>query len=168
MTRELALYLDLQQVVEAETIPDKDKIESWVHCALMMVADTAKEKTEAELQAELTIRIVDKEEIQALNRDYRQQDSATNVLSFPYEGFPLESPLEMQIPLLGDLLICHDIVVQEAQQQQKSITDHWAHMVVHGVLHLKGYDHIEDADAEIMEALEVQILHKLGIADPYL
>lgn len=167
MTRELALYLDLQQVVDAEMIPAQEQIESWVRWALIMAAESADETCEDNLQAELTIRIVDKDEIQSLNRDYRQKDSATNVLSFPYEGFPFASPVEMQLPLLGDLIICHDIVVQEAQQQQKKIADHWAHMVVHGVLHLKDYDHITDDEAEIMEALEIQILHKLGIANPY-
>ncbi len=165
----MTLYLDLQQAVESETIPPGEAIESWLRCALIMAAQAVQsdEIDDTELQAELTIRIVDKAEIQALNRDYRHKDAATNVLSFPYEGFPFESPVEMQLPLLGDLVICHDIVVEEAQQQHKSIVEHWAHMVVHGVLHLKGYDHIEDAEAEIMEALEIQILHKLGITDPY-
>jgi probable rRNA maturation factor len=113
--------------------------------------------------AELAIRLVDSDEGRALNRDYRGKDYATNVLSFP-----AELPPELKLPLLGDLAICAPVVVREAAEQGKRPRDHWAHLTVHGVLHLLGYDHIENRDAEAMEALETRILAGLGIADPYL
>jgi probable rRNA maturation factor len=111
---------------------------------------------------ELSIRIVDTAEGRALNRDYRGKDYATNVLSFP-----VELPPGVDLPLIGDLAICAPVVAREAAEQGKDPRDHWAHMTVHGVLHLLGYDHIEDAEAEAMEALETRILAGLGIADPY-
>lgn len=111
---------------------------------------------------ELSIRIVDSAEGRALNRDYRGKDYATNVLSFP-----AELPPGIALPLIGDLAICAPVVAREAAEQGKAPRDHWAHMTVHGVLHLLGYDHIEDAEAEAMEALETRILAGLGIADPY-
>ena len=112
--------------------------------------------------AELAIRIVDAEEGRALNRDYRGKDYATNVLSFP-----VELPPGVRSPLIGDLAICAPVVQREAAEQGKSARDHWAHLTVHGVLHLLGHDHLEDAEAEAMEALETRILAGLGIADPY-
>ena len=112
--------------------------------------------------AELAIRIVGTREGRTLNRDYRGKDYATNVLSFP-----TELPPGVTLPLIGDLAICAPVVAREAAEQGKAARDHWAHMTVHGVLHLLGYDHIEDAQAEAMEALETRILARLGIADPY-
>ena len=112
--------------------------------------------------AELAIRIVDTDEARALNNDYRGKDYATNVLSFP-----AELPPELKLPLLGDLAICAPVVLREASEQGKSPKDHWAHLTVHGVLHLLGYDHIEENEAEAMEALETSVLAGLGIADPY-
>lgn len=112
--------------------------------------------------AELAIRIVDSNEGRALNRDYRGKDYATNVLSFP-----AELPPEFKLPLLGDLAICAPVVLREAAEQNKLPRDHWAHMTIHGVLHLLGYDHIKSSEAEVMEALETRILAGLGIADPY-
>ena len=112
--------------------------------------------------AELSIRIVDTAEGRALNRDYRGKDYATNVLSFP-----AELPPGFDLPLIGDLAICAPVVRREATEQTKRDRDHWAHLTVHGVLHLLGYDHIEDAEAERMEKLETRILAGLGIADPY-
>ncbi|MGO4703372.1 rRNA maturation RNase YbeY [Dyella sp. 2RAB6] len=111
---------------------------------------------------ELSIRIVDAKEGRALNRDYRGKDYATNVLSFP-----AELPPGVTLPLIGDLAICAPVVAREAAEQGKAPRDHWAHMTVHGVLHLLGYDHLEDTEAEAMEALETRILAGLGIADPY-
>jgi len=160
MSEELSLYLDVQQMVESDTIPQQSMLESWITSTLLEEAAMSQEPLNNEY--ELTIRIVDKSEIQALNNTYRHKNIATNVLSFPFEA-----PPEIQMPLLGDLVICHDVVVGEAQQQHKTITDHWAHMVIHGLLHLKGYDHIEDSDAQVMEALEIRILETLNIADPY-
>ena len=111
--------------------------------------------------AELAIRIVDTDEARALNNAYRGKDYATNVLSFP-----AELPPELKLPLLGDLAICAPVVLREAREQGKPPKDHWAHLTVHGVLHLLGYDHIEENEAEAMEALETRILSGLGIADP--
>lgn len=112
---------------------------------------------------EVAIRIVDADEGQALNLQYRGRDYATNVLSFP-----ADLPPGVNLPLIGDLVICAPVVAREAAEQGKKPTDHWAHMTVHGTLHLLGYDHMEDAEAEAMEALETRILAGLGIADPYL
>jgi probable rRNA maturation factor len=112
--------------------------------------------------AELAIRIVGLAEGRALNRDYRGKDYATNVLSFP-----AELPPGMALPLIGDLAICAPVVAREAREQGKRERDHWAHLTVHGVLHLLGYDHIAEADAEAMETLETRILAGLGITDPY-
>ncbi len=114
----------------------------------------------------LGIRIVDEEESAQLNRDYRGKDYATNVLSFSHElpDFMLNALEEYP---LGDLAICAPVVLREAAQQGKPAADHWAHMVIHGVLHLLGHDHEDDAAAETMEALERILLKNLGIADPY-
>ncbi|WP_395119782.1 rRNA maturation RNase YbeY [Rhodanobacter sp. FW102-FHT14D06] len=112
--------------------------------------------------AELSIRIVDAAEGRTLNRDYRGKDYATNVLSFP-----AELPPGVVLPLIGDLAICAPVVLREAAEQGKLPRDHWAHLTVHGVLHLLGYDHIVETEAEAMEALETRILAGLGIADPY-
>jgi len=155
-----ALYLDVQQMVDSDDIPQPSMLEFWIKTALTEAATQRQESMNDEY--ELTIRIVDKAEIRTLNKTYRHKDQTTNVLSFPFEA-----PSEVQLPLLGDLVICHNVVVEEARQQQKTVRDHWAHMVIHGVLHLKGYDHIDDDEARIMEALEVHILKILKIADPY-
>ena len=102
------------------------------------------------------------EESQQLNSQYRQKDKPTNVLSFPFEV-----PEGIELNLLGDLVVCASVVEQEAKEQNKVLFHHWAHMIVHGCLHLLGYDHINDADADEMEALEVKILAKLAISNPY-
>ncbi|MCN4144189.1 MAG: rRNA maturation RNase YbeY [Thiohalomonas sp.] len=178
MKYDFELYLDLQNTLTSksasdsfsgsDSIPDNEKIESWVRQALITEAQQKKHNHQAvNSEYELTIRIVNKDEMQSLNKSYRHKDKVTNVLSFPYEYFPFDPPAEVQLPLLGDLVICHDIVVEEAHQQNKTVEAHWAHMVVHGVLHLKGYDHIDDDKAQQMEALEIEILKKLTISDPY-
>ncbi|KZZ19879.1 rRNA maturation RNase YbeY, partial [Oleiphilus sp. HI0080] len=111
---------------------------------------------------ELTIRVVDTPEIQELNANYRDKDKPTNVLSFPFEA-----PEHIELDLLGDLIICAQVVNAEAKEQNKDEKSHWAHMTVHGVLHLLGYDHIDDIEADEMEGLEIKILHELGYANPY-
>jgi probable rRNA maturation factor len=111
---------------------------------------------------ELVIRLVDEAESRQLNHDYRGHDNPTNVLSFPFEA-----PAEVTMPLLGDLVICVPVVVREAAEQGKDLPAHWAHMVVHGVLHLLGYDHQSDSDAQAMESLERSILGELDFPDPY-
>jgi len=111
---------------------------------------------------EFTARFVGIEESQALNLQFRGKDKPTNVLSFPFE-----SPPGIEMPLLGDLVICAPVISQEAAEQNKPVAFHYAHMLVHGILHLLGYDHIEDTQADEMEALEIRILAELGIDDPY-
>ncbi len=113
--------------------------------------------------AELTVRIVDTEESHQLNHDYRGKDKPTNVLSFPFEA-----PPGMELDLLGDLIIRCQVVEKEAEEQNKPLLAHWAHMVVHGSLHLLGYDHIEDDEAEEMESLETEIMQTMGFEDPYI
>ena len=113
-------------------------------------------------QAEITVRTVGLAESQDLNLTYRGQDKPTNVLSFPFD-----SDIELPIRLLGDLVICVPVMQVEAKQQGKTTHHHWAHLVVHGTLHLLGYDHIEEDQAEQMESLEVEILSQFNIVDPY-
>jgi probable rRNA maturation factor len=116
-------------------------------------------------RAEMTIRIVDAKEITQLNSTYRHKDKPTNVLSFPFDMS--EGEFELDIPLLGDIVICAAVVEQEAADQQKPLEAHWAHMVVHGTLHLLGFDHEIESDAVIMESHETTILTALGYNDPY-
>lgn len=112
--------------------------------------------------SELLVRFVDKPEIQHLNKTYRHQDKATNVLSFPSD-----LPIEIEEAILGDVVICIEVVAEEAQAQGKTFENHLLHMAIHGTLHLMGYDHIEESDAEKMESLEVKILEKIQISNPY-
>lgn len=114
----------------------------------------------------VTLRVASADEVRALNRDYRSKDKPTNVLSFPSE-LPPELAAQIDDAELGDIIICADVVAAEAADQGKALSAHWAHMVVHGMLHLQGYDHIDDSDATEMEALEIQILAGLGFANPY-
>lgn len=144
--------LDIQIACNNDYLPDAADIQRWV--------DTALEHTKQHL--ELTIRIVNDEESQQLNCTYRQKNKPTNVLSFPFE-----IPEGIEMNLLGDLVICATVVEQEAKQQNKPLLHHWAHMVIHGCLHLLGYDHINDTDAQEMETLEISLLAQLGIANPY-
>lgn len=148
------LELDLQVALPGgdETVPAEDSLRGWALAAL--------DDMSGPLQ--MTIRIVDEAESAGLNESYRHKQGPTNVLSFP-----AEIPAEVAEPLLGDLVICAPVVAREAQQQGKSAAAHWAHMVVHGCLHLRGFDHIEEQQALEMEALEKRILHRLGFADPY-
>ncbi|MFT5789658.1 MAG: putative rRNA maturation factor [Shewanella sp.] len=144
--------LDLQIAVDAVALPSAQELELWVKTALRDSMD----------HAELTIRIVDSAESQMLNNTYRGKDKPTNVLSFPFEA-----PPGIELPLLGDLVVCAAVVEQEAIDQNKPLTAHWAHMVVHGCLHLLGYDHIDDIEAEEMESLETQLIESLGYNNPY-
>ena len=117
-------------------------------------------------EADLAIRLVDAQEGRALNHHYRGKDYATNVLSFPAE-LPEGLPKGVKLPLLGDLVICAPVVAREAREQDKALSAHYAHLTVHGVLHLLGWDHEDDREAEAMEQLEREILASLGVADPY-
>lgn len=153
-----ALELDLQIACEAPHLPAQATFERWVQDAL----DSAGYQSPPDMPTEITIRIVDTDESRNLNHTYRGKDKPTNVLSFPFDG-----PEDVPLALLGDLVICAPVVAQESQEQNKPLQAHWAHMVVHGTLHLLGFDHIDDDEAAQMEALEVQILARLGYADPY-
>lgn len=113
-------------------------------------------------RAEVVVRVVDADESAALNATYRRKQGPTNVLSFPFEA-----PAGLEVPLLGDIVICAPVVAREALEQGKEERAHWAHMTVHGVLHLLGYDHLDDDQARVMEGLEREILAKLGYPDPY-
>ena len=148
------IFIDLQIATEnLEGLPTEEQIVQWATSAVQPEGD----------EVEMTVRIVDETESHELNLTYRGKDRPTNVLSFPFE-----CPDEVELPLLGDLVICHQVVEREAAEQEKPLMAHWAHMVVHGSLHLLGYDHIEDDEAEEMESLETQIMQGLGFDDPYL
>ncbi len=146
--------VDLQNASASEQIPPPETFTTWVDATL-----TAARTNPAR---EVSIRIVDSAESQDLNQRYRGKDRPTNVLSFP-----CHLPAGVDIPLLGDLVICAEIVTQEAHRQRKLQDSHWAHMVVHGTLHLLGYDHTDEAQAERMESLETHILAALGHPSPY-
>jgi probable rRNA maturation factor len=143
--------LVLQIATDAAGVPDADRFERWAVAALEGRGDGG-----------LVIRVVDEAESRDLNRRYRHKDKPTNVLSFPFEPVP-----GIDETHLGDLVICAPVVQRQAVEQGKTCEAHWAHMVVHGVLHLLGYDHETDTDAGVMEALETGILHTLGHPDPY-
>ncbi len=145
--------LDLQIACNEQTLPSPEQFQCWTDTALQSVTNDI---------FELTIRLVNIDESQQLNHQYRQKNKPTNVLSFPFEV-----PDGVELNLLGDLVICAHVVEQEAKAQNKALFDHWAHMVIHGCLHLLGYDHINDSDAQEMETLEITILAKLAINDPY-
>lgn len=146
------LTLDMENVSCSRQVPGHDQVQRWAEAAL--------EQCRREL--ELSIRIVDEAESAQLNETYRHKPGPTNVLSFP-----ADLPPELELPLLGDLVICAPVVIREAQEQSKPPEAHWAHMVVHGCLHLIGYDHVGDSDAEEMETLETGILIGLGFPPPY-
>ena len=148
------IFVDLQIATEnIEDLPTEEQIAQWATAAVQPEGG----------EVEMTVRIVDEDESHELNLTYRGKDRPTNVLSFPFE-----CPDQVELPLLGDLVICRQVVEREAAEQEKPLMSHWAHMVVHGSLHLLGYDHIEDDEAEEMESLETQIMQGLGFDDPYL
>lgn len=149
--------VDIQWACDAPDAPDESHLSDWARHAAQVAGGVV---------GDITLRIVDEDEIRTLNRAYRDKDKATNVLSFPFElpeGLP-EGAIE---PLLGDIILCAPVVRREADEQNKSLEAHWAHMVTHGVLHLLGYDHIDDDDAQIMEAMEIRALNEQGFPDPY-
>jgi len=145
--------IDLQIACDSQSLPSENDFQRWADMAL-------KGRKE---ESELTIRLVEADESQELNHQYRGKNKPTNVLSFPFEA-PENLP---DFPLIGDLIVCASVVEQEAIEQKKPLANHWAHMIIHGILHLLGYDHIEDDEAEEMESLEIDILAQLEIPDPY-
>ena len=144
--------VDVQYAVTVDGMPEESEIRQWV-------LQTLPEQNKA---SELTIRVVDEAEITALNRQYRGKEGATNVLSFPYEAIP-----GVASDLLGDVVICAPVVASESVVQNKPLDAHWAHVVIHGVLHLLGYDHHQDDEAHKMEVRETELLDSLGYANPY-
>jgi probable rRNA maturation factor len=157
------IEIGLEIASVAKNLPDEAQIRQWVEAVLQGRLD----------EAALGIRVVDEAESAELNQTYRGKPGPTNVLSFPFEmpelpeGFATDDEDEIPANLLGDLVICAPVVTREAAEQGKPETAHWAHMVVHGVLHLLGYDHLDEAGAAEMEALEQQVLAGLGVANPY-
>lgn len=149
--------IDIQFACENDGVPKSNDISNWVSRTIVAAG--------LDGEHEVSVRVVDAGEIQALNRDFRQQDAPTNVLSFP-AGDIDGLPADVAKPL-GDVVVCASVVNDEARQQGKSRSAHWAHMVVHGTLHLLGFDHEKDGDAVKMERLETEILTDLGIANPY-
>lgn len=147
--------IDVQYATSRRGVPHARSLRRWAQAA-----STAK--------SDMTIRIVGLAESRKLNRTWRGKDKPTNVLSFPYSDSlaSSQSPVASGLPL-GDLVLCAPVVAREAREQGKPPSAHWAHMVIHGVLHLLGYDHMKSRDAKIMEALEVEILARLGYQDPY-
>ena len=147
----VTIELEIQNVTSFRPVPGDEQFRLWVEAALQGAAE-----------AVLTLRLVDDGESRKLNERYRGKNRPTNVLSFP-----ADLPEELGIPLLGDIVICAPLVGAEAEAQQKPVQSHWAHLTIHGVLHLLGYDHQEKKAAEEMEALEADLLHSLGIRNPY-
>ncbi|WP_047397013.1 rRNA maturation RNase YbeY [Chitinibacter sp. ZOR0017] len=146
--------IDIQNESQRSPIPRKSLLRRWVNAALAPKID----------HAQITLRFVDAEEGQSLNRDYRGKDYATNVLTFTYSE---DMPHIPDMPLTGDLVLVGSVVEREAFEQGKPLLAHYCHLIVHGTLHLQGYDHLEDAEAETMEALETEIVTSLGYDDPY-
>jgi probable rRNA maturation factor len=154
----VSIELDLQNALEVGEqdkyqLPTTTNIEQWISATL---ANKCK-------NGQLTVRIVGEDESAHLNATYRHKQGPTNVLSFPFE-----CPPGVPLPLLGDIVVCAPVVQREAREQGKEVNAHWAHMIIHGLLHLLGYDHGTDQEAAEMENLEVEILKRLDIANPYI
>jgi len=149
----MSYRIDVEVNSSSTKIPSVENIELWISTAL---------HSDELNQAEVSVYIVDEPESQELNSQYRGKNKSTNVLSFP-----ADIPDEVGVPLLGDLVICAPVVEREAQEQGKSLEAHWAHMLIHGTLHLLGYDHIIDDEADVMEALETRLITQLHFPAPY-
>ncbi len=149
----MAYQIDIESNSQSHVVPAVAQLERWICAAL---------QSQGLEEAEVSLYIVDEAEGQELNSQYRGKDYPTNVLSFP-----ADIPEEVGVPLLGDLVVCAPVVEREAQEQGKSLDAHWAHMLIHGSLHLLGFDHIEDQEAEEMEAVETEIITGLGYPAPY-
>lgn len=151
----MSYFIDIQPASENKIPFSGEILENWAIAALK----------EAKIEsAELTLRLVDEEEIQHLNLSYRKKDKPTNVLAFPSS---LPEDIELEYPFLGDVIICVKVLEKESEEYSRTLEAHWAHIVTHGVLHLLGYDHIEEEDAKLMQALEIKLLANLGFANPY-
>ena len=144
--------IDIQIASQSKKIPAQEQFQYWVDAIL----------TNSTENSEIVIRIVDEPEMIQFNEQYRNKKGSTNILSFPFD-----MPVGIKSDLLGDLLVCAPIVEKEALLQNKALEHHWSHMIIHGVLHLLGYDHIDNDEAEEMEALEINILQTVNIENPY-
>jgi len=153
----MTALVDVQFAADDESIPTADDIAVWVNRAIDAAGNSG--------TGEVSVRVVGTDEMQQLNGEFREQDKPTNVLSFP-AGDLAGLPDEAERPL-GDIVVCAAVVAAEAEQQGKLLEDHWGHMVVHGTLHLLGFDHENDSDAAEMESLEIRILGNYGVANPY-
>lgn len=152
MKKMVNLFFDNASAIDE--VPSEDQFSEWINLAA----------AQAEAQGEINLRLVDAAEIQALNQQFRHHDKPTNVLSFPFEPFPgITYPEKM----IGDLAMCPEVIAAEAKQQNKNPDAHWAHMCIHGVLHLLGYDHQTETDAKKMEQLEIKLLQQLNYENPY-
>lgn len=155
------VQVDVQVASELADVPATSDIRRWLERAIGEAGNVPARPVE------ISVRIVDEAESRALNRQYRNRDDATNVLSFPLEDDELNNP-PAELPLaLGDIVICGPVVTREADEQGKKASDHWAHLIVHGALHLMGYDHETDDEAREMEAMEARILAAGGLQNPY-
>ncbi|WP_299871582.1 rRNA maturation RNase YbeY [uncultured Cocleimonas sp.] len=165
----VTVVVELQNPCDFQSLPSEEDFKIWCSAALQTQYIKQKKLPESG-GVTIVVRVVDDEEGLALNQTYRQKPSTTNILSFPYE-LPEEllaiPELQEQPAHLGDLVVCDSVVNKEAEEQNKTLQQHWAHLIIHGVLHLQGYDHIEDDEAEQMEALEIETLDKLGFKNPY-
>lgn len=150
----MTYYIDIQNATDKPLPLSEEQLNNLASLALR----------DQQADAELTIRLVNPEEMTDLNHTYRKQNKTTNVLAFPCS---LPEGIELDCPLLGDVIICPEVLLEESKQHNKPLEEHWALIVMHGVLHLLGYDHIEDKDALIMQAIEVKLLAELGYANPY-
>jgi probable rRNA maturation factor len=148
----VVLAVEVQLAMKGDRLPTRQQLVSWARAAWRRPTE----------DAEVVVRVTDEAESRRLNHDYRGKDRPTNVLSFPFEPLP-----GVDLGHLGDLVICAPVVVREADEQGKPVEAHWAHMVVHGMLHLQGFDHETDTEAGEMEALETEILTGLGYPAPY-
>jgi probable rRNA maturation factor len=157
----MSLTVDIQNASGDDEQPPAKDIQLWLDCTIRSANSNSTNNKQDD--AELSVRIVDEAEILELNSNYRQKNSTTNVLSFP-----ADLPDAVELPLLGDIVICAPVIKREANEQGKSLQAHWAHIMIHGCLHLLGYDHINDKDAAIMESLEIKILGELAFQNPYL
>lgn len=149
------LNLSVQYACNTDGVPSRPQFRAWARAAL---------NADGMRGGQITLRLVDAEEGQSLNRDYRGKDYATNVLTFTFDE---DMPVVPGLPLMGDIVLCAPVVEREAAEQEVSLEAHYCHLIVHGMLHLQGFDHIEDDEAEEMEALESQIVMSLGYDDPY-
>lgn len=164
-TKSASVQLDVQLAVARVGVPTSKKLQLWAQATYEVhhAAHTHGRKRAVQ-PVQVSLRIVGSAESRKLNREWRDEDHATNVLSFPAGEMP---DIEGEMPTLGDLVICLPVMKREALQQGKSLDEHWAHLIIHGVLHLLGYDHDDERDALLMEACEVAILDSLGFANPY-